>query len=134
YLLDGWQQMRSDSKPPKLVVQTKKRGRPLPVSGHHIITAGSFDIEIDLHIDKLTAHHHNLDKLQKLTIQLESMKRYIDTAKRLRIDHVFLIHGVGKGKLRDEIAKILRKDEDILYFKNEYHPKYGYGATEVVFR
>ncbi|MBT8219123.1 MAG: hypothetical protein KJP00_04840, partial [Bacteroidia bacterium] len=37
YLLDGWQRKRSDSEPPKLTVQTKKRGRPLPVSGHHII-------------------------------------------------------------------------------------------------
>jgi hypothetical protein len=28
----------------------------------------------------------------------------------------------------------LRKNENIAWFKNEWHRKYGYGATEVLFK
>jgi len=134
YTLTGWQKLKDSSTEQKLKVQKSGFRKANPMIRHQVISAANFDIEIDLHINKLTANHEGLDRFQKLTIQLESMKRYIDKAKNLRMDRVFLIHGVGKGRLKRDIAKFLETDSDVLYYKNEYHPKYGFGATEVVFR
>ncbi|RME96879.1 MAG: hypothetical protein D6772_11235, partial [Bacteroidetes bacterium] len=58
--------------------------------------------------------------------------RYLDQAIRLGAERVFVIHGVGEGKLRDAIAERLRQNPQVVDFKNEYHPRYGFGATEVI--
>jgi len=36
--------------------------------------------------------------------------------------------------LRDAIKNMLRNRPEVVRYKNEYHPKYGYGATEVTLR
>lgn len=134
YTLTGWKTLKDPSDQEKLKVQASTFKKANPLVRHRVISAANFETEIDLHIDKLTANHEGLDKFQKLIIQMESMKRYVDKAKSLNMDRVFLIHGIGKGRLRRDIAKYLDQDSDVLYHKNEYHPKYAYGATEVVFR
>jgi len=40
---------------------------------------------------------------------------------------------IGKGRLRNEIASRLVQMPEVKTFKNEYHPNYGFGATEVIF-
>ncbi|MCC6411190.1 MAG: Smr/MutS family protein [Saprospiraceae bacterium] len=92
-----------------------------------------FDPEIDLHIDKLLNGHAKLDKSEILRIQLQHFQRFLDQAIRLGVPRIFVIHGVGEGKLKDAIADRLRHNGHVHKFKNEYHAKYGYGATEVVF-
>jgi dsDNA-specific endonuclease/ATPase MutS2 len=42
-------------------------------------------------------------------------------------------HGLGEGKLRTAIARRLKEMHEVSAYKNEYHPKYGWGATEVIF-
>jgi dsDNA-specific endonuclease/ATPase MutS2 len=44
-----------------------------------------------------------------------------------------VIHGVGKGKLREEIHEILKLKKEVKYFINQYDPRFGYGATEIFF-
>lgn len=92
----------------------------------------NFVPEIDLHIEKLLNGHARLDKGEILRIQLQHSQRFIEKAVRLGAPRVFLIHGVGEGKLKDAIAAMLRDNPDVVKFKNEYHHKYGYGATEVI--
>ncbi|HMW26356.1 MAG TPA: hypothetical protein PKC51_06935 [Ferruginibacter sp.] len=43
------------------------------------------------------------------------------------------MHGVGEGRLRDEIHDILRLKKEVKSFVNQYHHLYGYGATEIFF-
>jgi dsDNA-specific endonuclease/ATPase MutS2 len=43
---------------------------------------------------------------------------------------LIVIHGVGNGKLKQEIASILKTVDDIEYYDASYKD-YGYGATEV---
>ncbi|MBK6996084.1 MAG: Smr/MutS family protein [Lewinellaceae bacterium] len=74
-----------------------------------------------------------LDKGEILRIQLQHCHRFVEKAVRLGAPRVFLIHGVGEGKLKDAIAEQLRANPYVVKFKNEYHHKYGYGATEVIF-
>ena len=45
-----------------------------------------------------------------------------------------VIHGLGKGKLREEVHAILKQMPEIGRFKNEWSGKYGFGATEIYFK
>jgi hypothetical protein len=90
--------------------------------------------EIDLHIQNLMNGYARLDKGEIVRIQMLHFQRFLDTAIRLGVSSVFVIHGVGEGKLREAIAIRLADNPDVIKFKNEYHHKYGYGATEVMLK
>ena len=91
-----------------------------------------FQPELDLHIEKLAGQHHNLPRRDIIRTQLAAFDAYLEKAIRLGVERVFVIHGVGKGRLRDAIATRLIQHPEVQTFKNEYHPKYGYGATEIM--
>lgn len=90
--------------------------------------------EIDLHIEKLSPDHENLSSFEKLTLQIQTLEKYLDLGSAHHLPSMIVIHGVGTGKLRDEIHEILRMRRDVKSFINRYHPAYGYGATEVFFQ
>jgi hypothetical protein len=90
--------------------------------------------ELDLHIEKLDTRHESLSAFEKLTIQLQALEKYLDLAVAHHQSSMIVIHGVGTGKLRDEIHEILRLRSDVKSFVNRYHPAYGYGATEIFFQ
>lgn len=98
---------------------------------HEVWESAVFSNEIDLHIDKLVEDASTVPKGKILSTQLEYFERYLRQAIRVGVDRVFIIHGVGEGKLRDAIAKRLRSNKQVVSFKNEFHPRYGFGATEV---
>ncbi len=91
----------------------------------------TFVPEIDLHIEKLTDQSQKMNSSQILHTQLAAMEAFLEKAVRLGVPKVFLIHGIGKGRLRNEIATRLIQHPYVKHFQNEYHPRYGYGATEV---
>ena len=90
--------------------------------------------ELDLHIEKLSDNWKSMNSFEKLTLQLKTLEKYIDLAVAHHLPSMIVIHGVGTGKLRDEIHEILRLRKDIKSFVNRYHPAYGYGATEIYFQ
>ncbi len=91
-----------------------------------------FSTEIDLHIEKLFPNAGKMSNGEKLRLQLDAFDNYLDEAIRLGVPKVFIIHGVGKGRLRNEIASRLVQNSYVDSFKNEYHHAYGWGATEVL--
>lgn len=93
----------------------------------------AFEEVIDLHLPKLVDDPEKVAKHEVLQLQLKAFDAYIDQALRLGVDSVFIIHGVGKGALKRAIHSRLHRIKFIRKFTNEYHPKYGYGATEVIF-
>lgn len=92
----------------------------------------TFVPEIDLHIQNLMNGYARLDKGEIVRIQLMHFHKFLEKAIRLGVPSVFIIHGVGEGKLRETIAAHLKENPAVVKFKNEYHHKYGYGATEVI--
>jgi hypothetical protein len=90
--------------------------------------------ELDLHIEKLAIDHEGLSSFEKLSLQLQTLEKYLDLAVAHHQSSMIVIHGLGTGKLRDEIHEILRMRRDVKSFINRYHPAYGYGATEVFFQ
>lgn len=89
---------------------------------------------IDLHIDKLTDNWKSMSNFEMLTLQLSTFEKYYDQALLHRQTKLIVIHGVGKGKLRDEIHLLLQHRHEVKSYVNEYHPLFGYGATEIYFQ
>ncbi|MGN7723917.1 Smr/MutS family protein [Chitinophaga sp. 22620] len=90
--------------------------------------------EIDLHIDRLADNWRDLSPLEIVAIQLNEFQHYLDLAISQRQQSMIVIHGVGTGRLRDELHEILKTVPEVKFFVNQYHPFYGYGATEIFFK
>ena len=88
---------------------------------------------IDLHIDKLTDHWTDLSSMDILAMQLSHFEKYYELAVANMLPEMVVIHGVGEGRLRDEIHERLRHKPEVKSFVNQYHHLYGYGATEIYF-
>jgi len=93
-----------------------------------------YKYEVDLHAEKLADNYKSLSNFEILTLQLKTLEKYLDLAVAHHQPSMIAIHGVGSGKLRDEIHEVLRLRRDVKSFFNRYHPKYGYGATEIFFQ
>jgi hypothetical protein len=89
---------------------------------------------IDLHIEKLTDNWGHLSNYEMLSLQLRTFEKYYDLAIAHIQPFLTVIHGIGEGKLRNEIHDILRLKKEVKSFVNQYHPLYGYGATEIYFQ
>lgn len=88
---------------------------------------------IDLHIEKLSDDWQRLSNFEILTLQLKEFEKWYDLAVAHHQSNLIVIHGVGIGKLRDEIHEILKAKKEVKTFVNQYHPNFGYGATEIFF-
>ena len=113
----------------------------LSKSGYRIYDAGKIksNLEsartvIDLHIDKLTDNWKNLSAYAIMDLQLKTFEKYYELALAHHQPQLIVVHGVGTGKLRDEIHDILRLKKEVKSFVNQYHPSFGYGATEIYFQ
>ena len=89
---------------------------------------------VDLHIEKLLEDWHHLSNGEILNIQLKEFEKWYELAVAHRQSHLIVIHGVGSGRLRDEIHDALRLKKEVKSFVNQYHPSFGYGATEIYFQ
>ncbi len=94
----------------------------------------SFSADIvDLHIYDENFVAGKRDEKYAIEYQLETFEKVIDTAILQGKREVRIIHGNGKGRLRDEIHKLLKKHKDVASFNSDYHPRYGWGSTIVYF-
>jgi len=120
-----------------LKTYTQRNARPTSwrthSNKHEVEELAHFNPEIDLHIENLIENSKKLNKGEILNIQIAHFERFMDKALRLGLERVFIIHGVGEGKLRDAVSTKLLQMPEVKSFRNEYHPRYGYGATEVIF-
>ncbi|MBL7697732.1 MAG: Smr/MutS family protein [Chitinophagaceae bacterium] len=126
---------------PDKPIEDKMEMAPLLRKGYKVYPASSArqhlepaKYELDLHIEKLNSDYASLSSFEKLTLQLQTLEKYLDLAVAHHQPSMIVIHGVGTGKLRDEIHEVLRVRRDVKSFINRYHPAYGYGATEVYFK
>jgi hypothetical protein len=89
---------------------------------------------IDLHIEKLSDDWKHLSNYEILSIQLKTFEKYYELALAHIQPSLIVIHGVGEGKLRDEIHDRLRLKREVKSFVNQYDSRFGYGATEIFFQ
>lgn len=89
---------------------------------------------VDLHIEKLTDDWKHLSNYEILGIQLKTFEKYYELALAHVQPSLIVIHGVGEGRLRDEIHDRLRLKKEVKSFVNQYDSRFGYGATEIFFQ
>lgn len=91
--------------------------------------------EIDLHIEQLVSEYQGMSNLQKLQAQLLACEQAVMDAYHAQMPSVIIIHGIGAGKLKEEVHTLLKgMRRQVRQFENKYSQKYGFGATEVFLR
>lgn len=88
--------------------------------------------EVDLHLDEIIGNSCFMNDHQKLQHQIRYFKNCMDRAVDCKIKKVIFIHGVGKGRLKQEIINVLKEYERIKYYDAPFR-KYGVGALVVEF-
>lgn len=96
----------------------------------HISTP--FIAEVDLHIEQLVSHTASLNNHEKLNAQIAYFVKILDAAIVHKFKKVTFIHGVGSGKLKESIYKIIEESYPGLRIQDAPFKKYGLGATEVL--
>ncbi len=104
----------------------------IPLTNKRTIESARY--EIDLHIESLLENKKGLSNAEIIKIQLDTLHHYLQLAIVHRQEHMVVIHGLGKGRLREEVHAVLKKMNEVSRFKNEWSGKYGFGATEIWFR
>ena len=89
---------------------------------------------IDLHIEKLTDAYSTMSNFEILTLQLAELEKWIDIAVAHRQADMIVIHGMGTGKLREEVHELLKTRREVKHFYNQYDSRFGFGATQVFFK
>ena len=93
----------------------------------------NFETILDLHAEKLFTDPTKYTESEIFQRQLLTFDQYLEKAIRLGVPRVYVIHGVGKGKLKDSILDRCEGNPYILKAVNAYHPLFGFGATELFF-
>jgi len=102
------------------------------VSVPHKNPAYLVDKEVDLHIENLVDSYKGMTNHDMLQLQLRHFQKNLDEAINNRYHKIVFIHGVGNGRLKQEILNILAGyTKEVRYYDGEYK-KYGLGATEVL--
>jgi hypothetical protein len=89
---------------------------------------------VDLHIEKITDDFKGMSNFEIVTLQLKEFEKWYDLAVAHRLPNLIVIHGVGKGKLKEEIHDLLKVRKEVKTFVNQYDPRFGFGATEIFFQ
>ena len=95
------------------------------------ISISSTHHEVDLHFDRIMPDDGPLSSGAKLHVQLDTFQKQLDLAIANGLHYMVFIHGVGSGKLKKELYKVLQKHPQVRSYGPCYAPKYGFGATEV---
>lgn len=106
----------------------------MPASKKPTVKAKAASRPVDLHIENLVDNVSGLSNFEMLTIQLQAFEDAMDEAIALQQQSLIVIHGVGKGKLKEEIHSLLPNYAEVDFFQHDWSPRYGYGATEIFFR
>lgn len=95
----------------------------------HAQNNGMLEMEINLHIEELLDNYSGMSNAEIINVQLRHFQKALDRAITGHCRKLVVIHGVGNGRLKQEVRNILN-NENMRYYDGSY-AKYGYGATEV---
>lgn len=135
-LIHAWTPWTPLKPDPPIQKTIRKTASPSPKGGPS--RGASWDglprYELDLHIEALIPHHRGMSATEMLRLQMEALEREVHMAIARGADRMVIIHGLGKGVLRVKVHRFLGSLEEVKSFHNDWHPRYGFGATEVHFR
>jgi hypothetical protein len=114
------QQQVDDNDETKKILAPPKVNKPEPIP----------DL-IDLHIEELTDSPKALEPHAAFELQMKVFNNSLEKALAQDLNHITYIHGIGQGRLKGEIRKVLGLNPYIQSFEDADHKKFGYGATIV---
>ncbi|MCU0376992.1 MAG: Smr/MutS family protein [Bacteroidales bacterium] len=82
--------------------------------------------EVDLH---LKSGYNGRDAVDR---QLARIKGEMDSALRTGVREIIFIHGVGSGKLKKELRRVISEHYPSCSYHDAPFARYGYGAATVV--
>lgn len=86
--------------------------------------------EIDLHVDP---EKLNIPENEVLAYQITVFEKAFDQALQMNASQLKVIHGIGSGKLRTEIHKILSRRKEVNFFEDGDKERFGFGSTIIYF-
>jgi nucleoside 2-deoxyribosyltransferase len=89
---------------------------------------GEKEWKLDLHMENIVDSHCNMSNFEILTIQLNHLKKFIKRAENAKVSRMIIVHGVGTGKLKNEIIQLVRGLNGAEIFDADYS-EYGQGAS-----
>jgi hypothetical protein len=114
----------------KLLFQKKGAPQNAKTSKPHKINNPEYEMEIDLHIEELIDNYGGMSNAEIIQVQLRHFQKALDKAINEHYRSLTVIHGVGNGRLKQEVRNILISMN--LRFHDGSYSKYGFGATEVI--
>lgn len=87
---------------------------------------GHLSREVDLH---LKSGYNSKDAVMR---QLARVRGEMDNALRTGVREIIFIHGVGSGKLKEELRRIISEHYPSCSYSDASFARYGYGAATVV--
>lgn len=93
------------------------------------------DSVVDLHVEMLLPTGNAGRKPDELVeIQLRAFEKNLENAIATGMGEITFIHGVGSGKLRQELHRQLSGHPNVRFFEDAQKQKFGYGATKVTLK
>lgn len=89
----------------------------------------SLEKEVDLHIEELLENWSGMSNAQLLDVQLRRVQKEMDEAIAAHMRRVVFIHGVGNGRLKTEVRRVLATYKGVRIHDGSF-ARYGFGATE----
>lgn len=117
----------------RLILEKERPHRKGPVSRKHIASSDELEQEVDLHIEELVDDFRGMSNAEIITIQLSYFRQRLEEAIVGHVRKIIFIHGVGNGRLKHEVRRLLSTYEGIRFHDAPYS-RYGFGATEVIIR
>jgi hypothetical protein len=88
--------------------------------------------EVDLHAEVLLPNYNSLSAGEILELQMAKFTAVLENAlKSGQKGRLVFIHGIGSGKLKQELRDVLTRSYKSLHFQDASYKEYGYGATMV---
>ena len=88
---------------------------------------------IDLHLEQRNVGKGKIEPQNTLFYQLDEFEKAMDKAIAAGKIEFRVVHGLGKGKLKEEIFKILDKHPEVKSYENKHSSRFGYGSTLIYF-
>lgn len=88
---------------------------------------------VDLHIEQLVTKSEGLSNTEILDIQMREFERQLDSAIANNQHRLLVIHGIGKGILKNKIHDYCRSHPHVKSYQLAAPWMNGSGATEILF-
>jgi hypothetical protein len=111
-----------------------KKSKNVPaikMSKLHISNDPTKEMELDLHIEELLDDYSGMSNYEIVQVQLHAFQNALDNAIGQHCRSLTVIHGIGTGKLKQEIRNMLKTTYPKMRFEDASYSKYGLGATEI---